>query len=410
MCENCESWSLHKPVSRRRTLDLLAAGGLALTGGLMGGNLMGGSARAATDDKLRIGYLPITDATALLVAHAKGFYQDEGLEVEEPQLMRGWSPLVESFAAGKFNLVHLLKPIPIWMRYNNHFPVKILAWAHTNGSAIVVGKETGVENFKDLAGKQVAVPYWYSMHNIVLQMALRSAGLKAAIKGEGEKLAADEVGLQVMSPPDMPPALAAKKIDAYIVAEPFNAAGELKAGGKILRFTGDVWKNHPCCVVCMHEADTQARPEWTQKVINAIVRAEIYASQNKKEVAHILSRDGKAYLPMPADVLERAMTFYDEDAYLSPWAIRNKASWGNGRIDFQPWPYPSATKLIVKALNETLVSGDAAFLRKLDPDFVADDLVDTRFVRNALAKFPEWLKDPSVNADDPFERSEVVAL
>ena len=37
-----------------------------------------------------------------------------------------------------------------------------------------------------------------------------------------------------MAPPDMPPALAAKKIDAFIVAEPFNAMGELKAGARMM--------------------------------------------------------------------------------------------------------------------------------------------------------------------------------
>lgn len=415
MCKTCDDWKLHRipngtphgtPVSRRRTLDLLAAGGLAA---LLAG-MPGGAARAAADEKLRIGYLPITDATALLVAHAKGFYRDEGLDVEEPQLMRGWSPLVESFAAGKFNLVHLLKPIPVWMRYNNNVPVKIMAWAHTNGSAIVVGKDSGIDGFQDLGGKQVAVPYWYSMHNIVLQMALRAAGVKAVIKNDGEALAPDECNLQILAPPDMPPALAAKKIHAYIVAEPFNAAGELKAGGRILRFTGDIWKNHPCCVVCMHEADTRQRPEWTQRVLNAVVRAEIYSSQNKKEVAHLLSRDGKGYLPMPVDVVERAMTFYDEAAYAQPKAIQNKAAWGNGRIDFQPWPYPSATKLIVEALNQTVVGGDRSFLAKLDPETVARDLVDYGFVRRALDRYPEWRNDPSVNAADPFARTELVAL
>ena len=408
MCEKCDDWSLlQTPLSRRRSLDLLAKGGLAA---LMAGLGVGKALAAPVDEKLRIGYLPITDATALLVAHAKGFYQDEGLEVEEPQLLRGWSPLVESFAAGKFNLVHLLKPIPLWMRYNNNVPVKIMAWAHTNGSGRVVGKDTGIANFKDLGGKQIAVPYWYSMHNIVLQMALRSVGLKAVIKAEDEPVAADECALQVMAPPDMPPALAARKIDGYIVAEPFNAAGELKAGGKMLRFTGDIWKNHPCCVVCMHEADTLARPEWTQKVLNAIVRAEIYASQNKKEVARLLSRDGKGYLPMPVEVVERAMTFYDEADYQSPKAIQHKAEWHNGRIDFQPWPYPSATKLIVQALNETVVGGDRTFLSKLDPDFVAQDLVNYHFVSKALEKYPEWRLDPSVNPANPFNRTEVIAL
>ena len=123
------------------------------------------------------------------------------------------------------------------MRYNNGFPVK-MSWAHLNGSGLVVGKHLNVDSFAGLGGKQVAVPYWYSMHNIVLQMALKNVNLVPVIKKLGEPLAPNEVNLQVMPPPDMPPALAAKKIDAFIVAEPFNAAGELLAGGKMLRSQG----------------------------------------------------------------------------------------------------------------------------------------------------------------------------
>lgn len=414
MCEYCGTDVVHaedgrfrlRP-NRRQTLDMLAAGGLAALGTMMGG--FGSAARAADDDVVRIGYLPITDATALLVAHGMGYFKDEGLTAERPTLIRGWSPLVEAFAAGKFNLVHLLKPIPVWMRYNNHFPVKIMAWAHTNGSGVIVGADTGIKSFADLGGKQIAVPFWYSMHNIVLQYALRKSGIKPVIKSQSEPLAADECNLQVMAPPDMPAGLAAKKIHGYIVAEPFNALGETKAGGRMLRFTGDIWKNHPCCVLCMHEEVTANKPEWTQKVMNALVRAEIYASGHKKEVAKLLSKDGAGYLPLPAPIIERAMTYYDLSFYGPTKAIEHP-DWKVGRIDFQPWPYPSATKLIVEAMNDTVVSGDTTFLKKLDPDFAAKDLVNYDYVRNAMNKYPEWKKDPSVNPADPFNRTEVLAL
>ncbi|MGD9860841.1 MAG: ABC transporter substrate-binding protein [Marinobacterium sp.] len=399
----------HEMSRRDFMLDSLAVGSLAATFGLAASGAAWGSIQPPADEVVRIGYLPITDATVLLVAHAKGYFEDEGLKTEPPVLMRGWSPLVEGFAAAKFNLVHLLKPIPIWMRYNNGFPVKIMSWAHLNGSGLVVGRHTGVESFADLGGKQVAVPYWYSMHNIVLQMGLRHAGLTPVIKSQGEPLAANEVNLQIMPPPDMPPALAARKIDAFIVAEPFNAVGEMLAGGKMLRFTGDMWKNHPCCVVCMNENQINANPEWSQKVMNAIVRAQIYAQQNKKEVAHMLSKDGKGYLPMKADIIERAMTLYDEDSYATPDAIQNPG-WGSGRIDFQPWPYPSATKLIVNELKNTLVGGDTTFLQQLDADFVAEDLVDYRFVKAAMEKHTGWQQGAGFNADNPFEREEVIKL
>ena len=390
-------------VTRRGALDYMARGGLAA---MMSAGVI--RPAVANDDVVRIGYLPITDAGALLVAHAKGYFEEAGLKVEPPTLIRSWSALAEGFAAGKFNLVHLLKPIPVWMRYNNKFPVKILAWGHTNGSGLVVGKDTGIASFADLAGKRVAVPFWYSMHNIVLQYALRKSGVTAVIKPEGEALGAKECALQILPPPDMPTALAAKKIDAYIVAEPFNALGELRAGARMLRFTGDIWKNHPCCVICTQESNTTQRPEWTQKVVDAVVRAHIYASSHKEEVAKLLSRDGKNYLPAPGDVVVKAVTDYGP-AYEQSGAIRHRG-WSNGRIDFQPWPYPSATRLIVEAMNETVVAGDTTFLKNLDPQFVAQDLVDYRFVRSALNRFPDWKNDPSVDKANPFERREVLEL
>lgn len=399
----------HEMSRRDFMLDSLALGGLAAAFGMSASTAAWGNVQPPADEVVRIGYLPITDATVLLVAHAKGFFEEEGLKTEPPTLIRGWSPLVEGFAAGKFNLVHFLKPIPIWMRYNNNFPVKIMSWAHLNGSGLVVGRHTDAESFADLGGKQVAVPYWYSMHNIVLQMGLRHAGLTPVIKSQGDPIAANEVNLQIMPPPDMPPALAARKIDAFIVAEPFNAVGEMLAGGKMLRFTGDIWRNHPCCVVCMNENQVNANPTWTQKVMNAIVKAQIYSQQNKKEVAHLLSKDGEGYLPMNANIVEQAMTLYDEESYAEPDAIQN-AQWGSGRIDFQPWPFPSATKLIINELKRTLVGGDTTFLQDLDPDFVVDDLVDYEFVKAAMDKHPGWKQAPGFNADNPFDREEVVKL
>ncbi|WP_036285527.1 ABC transporter substrate-binding protein [Methylocystis sp. ATCC 49242] len=411
MCKLCDDYGVSyagaASVSRRHVLDQLAMGGMAA---LLAATPRKSWAEEVDDDVVRIGYLPITDATPLLVAHAKGYFDEEGLKVAKPTLIRGWAPLIEGFSAGKFNLVHLLKPTALWLRYNNNVPVRIVAWAHTNGSALVVQGDSEIRTFSDLGGKQLAVPFWYSMHNIVLQYALRKSGLTPVIKQQGAPLGAKEVNLQILQPPDMPPALAAKKIDGYIVAEPFDALGELNAGGRVLRFTGDIWKNHPCCVVSMLQPLIEKKPEWAQKVLNAIVRAEVYSSQHKEEVAQLLSRDGAGYLPVPANVVQRAMTAYSDDpSYRNSGVIRH-ADWRNGRIDFQPWPYPSATRLIVSLLKETKLEGDRAFLDKLDPDFVAKDLVDYTFVKKAIERHPEWRRDRSVSGADPYDRKEILSV
>lgn len=405
-------------VSRR---DLLKMAGLAALGGFGGlGGMMSSSAHAQAKKKftkpfdpvLKIGYIPITDAATLLVAHEMGFFKKEGIDSEPPTLIRGWSPLVEAFSAQRFNLTHMLIPVPIYMRYNNKFPVKITAWNHTNGSGIIVSKKSGISTPKDLGGKQFAVPYWYSIHNIISQKVMRDAGLTPVIRPQDAKLAPNEVNLLVLNPPDMPPALAAGQIDGYCVAEPFNALGEVKAGGKMLRFTGDVWKGHPCCVVVMHEDDAMdpARAAWAQGVHNAIVKAQLHLSANRKAMAQMLSKDGKKYLPFDAEVVERALMFYDVADYSDPVAIKHP-DWDQSRINFQGWPFPSATKQVVTELKTTLVGGEIDFVKKLTPDFVAKDLVQYTYIKKALDANPKWKWDLSVpQKGNPFERKEVIEL
>jgi NitT/TauT family transport system substrate-binding protein len=364
------------------------------------------------DEKVKIGYIPITDATPLLIAHANGYYKEEGLSVAEPVLIRSWSALVEAFLAERVNVVHLLMPIPMWMRYNNNAKVKIVLWDHTNGSAITVRSDSGINNFSDLGGKQIAVPYWYSMHNVILQMGIKKEGLKPVIKPQSEKIKNDEVNLFILPPPDMPVSLAAKKIDGYIVAEPFNALGEIKIKAKILRFTGDIWKNHPCCTIVMNEKLTKGNPVFTQKVVNAIVRAQGWILQNRDKTAKILSKDGKGYLPVNEDVTLKVFKDYDINKYGKgnlPQAIKHP-EWHNERIGFQPYPYPSATKFIYETLGSTIVEGDNSFLKKYKPDFVVEDLVDYRFVKKAIDNIGGVAKFPEIDITSPWEREEIIEI
>ncbi len=393
-------------ISRRDIMKFAgygALGGIAPTGSTW-------AQERKFDPVIKIGYVPITDAAALLVAHEMGFFKKEGLDSEPPTLLRTWPALVEAFASHRTNLTHMLIPIPIWMRYNNKFPVKITAWNHTNGSGIVVHKDAGINSPKDFGGKQFAIPFWYSIHNIISQLLMRDAGITPVIRPQGAKLAPNECNFIVLAPPDMPPALSARSIDGYCVAEPFNALGELRANGKMLRMTGDVWKGHPCCVVVMHEADTvdPARVAWAQAVNNAIVVAQIHLHENRAAMADMLSRDGKNYLPFPKEVVQRAMLLYTVPYPSNPDAIKHP-EWGMDRINFQGWPYRSATKLVVDELKRTTITGDTAFLAKLEPEFVADDLVNYTFIRKALDANPKWKRDNSVpRTGDPFTRTEVV--
>ena len=275
MCLMCDA------MSRRDFLKLSAL----LSAGAALPLVMQQQARAAAepDAPVRVGYLPIVDAAPLLVAHGLGLFDKAGVKAERPVMFRSWSQLTEAFIGGRVNVIHMLSPVTIWARYQAKLPAKVVAWNHTNGSALTVAPQ--ISRVEELEGKTVAVPFWYSIHNVVLQQILRSAGLQTVTGAPGKK----QVRLLVLSPADMVPALAAGQIQGFIVAEPFNALAETRHVGRILRFTGDVWQNHACCVVMMHESDLSMRPAWSQSVTDALVKAQQWIRQHRAETAQLLS-------------------------------------------------------------------------------------------------------------------------
>lgn len=362
-------------------------------------------AKAPDDQPVKIGYLPITDATPLLLAHALGFFEEEGLQVEKPTLFRSWAQIVEAFVAGQVNVIHLLSPATLWVRYGTKFPAKVVAWNHTNGSGLTVSHD--IETVADLGGKTVAVPFWYSIHNILLQKLLLANGLIPVTRAPGSKIAPNEVSLIVQPPAEMVSSLASKAIAGFIVADPFNAAAEVRGVGKVLRFSGDIWRDHACCVTFLAEKDIVERPQWSQAVTNAIVKAQSWALKGPDAIAPLLANTGKnRYTPHTSDILAKVFSPSDYQHYEASGVVKNKG-WHQRRIDFQPYPFPSYTEELVRSLKTTRLEGSNDFLAELDPAFVARDLVDDRFVRNAIQQLggPEVFGLPA-----DFTRQETLVI
>ena len=111
---------------------LSAAGAMPLLSSLQA------RAAAEPDAPVRIGYLPITDATPLLVAHNNGLFEAEGIQAERPVLLRSWAQVIEAFISGQVNVIHLLSPMTVWARYGSKVPAKVVAWNHVGGSGLTV--------------------------------------------------------------------------------------------------------------------------------------------------------------------------------------------------------------------------------------------------------------------------------
>jgi NitT/TauT family transport system substrate-binding protein len=401
----CQSAACDCGFSRRDFLQLSAL----TAAGVVAPLLFANDARAATfkgdDVPVKIGYLPITDATPLLVAHAQKLFEAEGLRTETPRMFRSWAQIVEAFVSGQVNVIHLLSPATLFVRYGAKYPAKVVAWNHINGSALTV--ETGIQNIADLGGKTVAIPFWYSVHNILLQQLLRANGLEPVTRPRDAALKSNEVNLVVLAPAEMVSALASKAIAGFTVAEPFNAIAETAGIGKILRFSGDIWKNHACCVTFLAERDIVERPEWAQRVTTAIVKAQLWTRSNQIDTAKLLSSAGqKRYTPHSLQVLSKVLSSTDYVAYEKSGIVHHK-DWNERRIDFQPFPFASYTEELVRAMTQTKMEGDMRFLSTLSPAFAAKDLIDDRFVRKAI----QAVGGPGVfGLPSSLSRTEVLAV
>lgn len=355
-------------LSRRRVLGAgLAAGAGVLSAGLAG---CAPSGAAPAAGPLRLGYLPITDASPLLLAHEQGRFARAGVATARPVLFRSWESLAQAFLTGSLDVVHLLMPFAVQLRYALGARLRVLAWNHTN-----------VRRLDDLAGRSVAIPFWWSIHNVALQQMLRGAGLVPVVR-ETPSAARRTVGLVVMSPADMLPALHTGTVGGYVVADPFNAAAEIRKVGRIQRFVGDAWRDHACCVVVAREELLATRPDAVQGVVDGIADAQIWVDAHRGEAARTLSR--ARYLPQPLPAITRALDHPLEPAIVSGAVVHPQ--WQGQRIGFRPFPFPSYTEALVEAMRETVVDGDTGFLTGLDPAAVHGDLVDDRFVRRTLAR------------------------
>src|SRR5206468_252945 len=106
----------------------------------VGGHGRGAVAMSASEARLRIGFIPLADAAALIVAADRGFAAKEGLEIE---LVRevSWSNVRDKLNIGLFDAAHLIAPIAIASNLGiGHVKVPIVApfGLGVNGNAITI--------------------------------------------------------------------------------------------------------------------------------------------------------------------------------------------------------------------------------------------------------------------------------
>jgi two-component system, oxyanion-binding sensor len=274
---------------------------------------------------LRIGFIPLVDAAALIVAVDKGFTAAEGLDVT---LVRevSWSNVRDKLNIGLFDAAHLLAPVAIASSLGlGHVKVPIVAPFNLglNGNAITVSPALHAAIMGEIEGdrfdpmatalalnrvvakrrKTGAEPLTFGMtfpfstHNYQLRFWMAAGGVDPD----------EDVRLVVLPPPYMVDSLANGHVDAFCVGAPWNSVAVDLGVGHILHFVSDI-------LVRAVEKVLAVRQDWSERnpdVVAALVRAHIRAAEfieqpeNRAEVARILGAPER--IGVDAEVIQRTL-------------------------------------------------------------------------------------------------------
>src|SRR4029077_5699833 len=127
-----------------------------------------GNTGAPEKKDLKVGFIPITCATPIIMAAPMGFYSKNGLNGEGIKTA-GWAVIRDKTINKEYDAAHMLSPMPLAITMgvgSNPLPYTMPAVENINGQAITLAvKHKGRRDPKDWKGFKFAVPFDYSMHN-----------------------------------------------------------------------------------------------------------------------------------------------------------------------------------------------------------------------------------------------------
>jgi nitrate/nitrite transport system substrate-binding protein len=329
--------------TRRAMLSAFGAGTLlaALEGVLPLGNVREAMAQATGAPEkrdLKIGFIPITCATPIIMADPMGFYRKHNLNVEVIRTA-GWAVIRDRSIAREYDAAHMLAPMPVAMSLGvgvaNPIPFSVAAIENINGQAITLAnKHRDKRDPKDWRGFRFAVPFDFSIHNYLLRAYVAEAGLDPD----------RDIQIRAVPPPEMVANLRADNIDGFLGPDPFNQRAVFDGVGFIHILTRELWDGHPCCAFAVPRSMITDTPNTYAALLRAIVEATAYSDNqaNRTEVAAAIA--GPNYLNQPLTVVQQVLTGTFADGLGGVRRVPN-------RIGFDPFPYHSMAVWILTQMR-----------------------------------------------------------
>lgn len=309
---------------------------------------------------LKVGFIPITCATPIIMADPMGFYKKQGLNVEVVKTA-GWAVIRDKTLNKEYDAAHMLSPMPIALTLgvgSTATPYTAPAIENINGQAITLAmKHKNNRDPKNWKGFKFAVPFEYSMHNYLLRYYLAEHGIDPD----------RDVQIRVVPPPEMVANLRADNLDGFLAPDPVNQRAVYDGVGFIHLLSRDLWDGHPCCAFAASKEFITANPNTYGALLRAIVHATAYAQkpENRKEIAAAIATPN--YLNQPVTVVEQVLTGTYADGLGGVKKVPD-------RIGFDPFPWESfAVWILTQMQRWGQIKGSVDYQKIANEVFLATD-------------------------------------
>jgi nitrate/nitrite transport system substrate-binding protein len=277
--------------------------------------------------KLAVGFIPITCATPIIMAHPMGFYSKHGLDVEVIKTA-GWAVVRDKTLNKEYDAAHMLSPMPLAITLgagSNPIPYTMPAVENINGQAITLAvKHKDRRDPKSWKSFRFGVPFDYSMHNYLLRYYLAEHGIDPD----------QDVQIRSVPPPEMVANLRADNLDGFLAPDPVNQRAVYDGVGFIHILSKDIWDRHPCCAFAASQEFVTQMPNTYAALLKSIIDATAFATkaENRKQIAEAIAPAN--YLNQPVTVVEQVLTGTFADGLGNIQKVPD-------RIDFDPFPWES---------------------------------------------------------------------
>jgi nitrate/nitrite transport system substrate-binding protein len=339
---------------------------------------------------LKVGFIPITCATPIIMSQPMGFYGRQGLNVDVVKTA-GWAVIRDKTINKEYDAAHMLSPMPLAITLGvgaKPIPYTMPAVENINGQAITLAmKHKDKRDPKQWKGFKFAVPFDYSMHNYLLRYFVAEHGLDPD----------RDIQIRAVPPPEMVANLRADNIDGFLAPDPVNQRAVYDGVGFIHILSKEIWDGHPCCAFAASKEFVTQYPGTYRALLKAIIDATAFATkpENRKQIAEAIAPPN--YLNQPVTVVEQVLTGTFADGLGN---VRKEPN----RIDFDPFPWQSFAVWIMTQMKRWgQLKGEVDYAKVAREVFLATDAA--KLMKEAGMKTPATTTKKFVVMGKEFDAS-----